>query len=183
MSHIDQSILKLTGPTAVYIDWANVYGWEKSLPYPISPLKLYRYLKTYPEIYALNFYFGTDTHPKAKAFLNQIKKIGFTLITKPVKYVVVNQKPKILKRKCDFDLEICMHVLLNQINYETFIFFSGDGDFEPLYQHLISLHKHVIVIYAHHHLGREIYAMKNGVYKISVDKFKKIFDKKMPQDL
>ncbi len=53
-------------------------------------------------------------------------------------------------------------------NYESFIFFSGDGDFEPLYRMLLRLGKQVIVIFAHGHMGREVHELK-GVFRKAVD--------------
>ncbi len=38
--------LKLQGKTAVFIDWANVYNWKKSLKKKVDLKKLYLYLKT-----------------------------------------------------------------------------------------------------------------------------------------
>lgn len=160
--------LKLKGQTAVFIDYANVYGWNKSLKRPISPKKLFQYLKKYSEIKLINFYYGTDNHPKSKKFLQDIKKIGYRLTTKPVKHITLSLGHKI--RKCDFDIEICMAVYacLDK-NYSSFIFFSGDGDFAPLYQYLIEHHKQVIVVYCAGHIDRGIWSIKRGLFKIQID--------------
>ena len=164
-----KTTLTLTGKTAVFIDWANVYGWTNTLKTEINPRSLFQYLKKYSEIKTLNFYFGTDQHPKAKTFLSRIRKIGFTLITKPVKYITVNQKPLIKKRKCDFDIEITMDVFdCLENNYQSYVFISGDGDFAPLYQRLIKLNKQVIVIYAPKHIGREVWDIKKGLFKVKI---------------
>ncbi len=164
------TFLKLKGKTAVFIDWANVYGWRNSLKKAISPIKLFRYLKSYKKIKQINFYYGTDNHPKSKAFLTRIKNIGFHLRTKPVKHIKINDHPPIFKRKCDFDLEICMEILLNPNKFDSYIFFSGDGDFAPLYRYLIKQKKQVIVIYAKHHLGKEVWEMKKGIFKTEINK-------------
>ncbi|MBU1200312.1 hypothetical protein KJ953_02115 [Patescibacteria group bacterium] len=42
--------LKLRERTAVFVDWANVYGWRKSLKGEVNAGKLYRYLSSYKEI-------------------------------------------------------------------------------------------------------------------------------------
>lgn len=161
--------LRLNGKTAVFVDWANVYGWKKSLKKEVSPQKLYKHLKTYKEIKNIYFYFGTDTHPKSKQLLNRAKRIGYLVVTKPVKYIFVTQLKgkKIYKRKCDFDMEIAItvHELINK-DIQSFIFFSGDGDFEPLYKLLIDARKQVIVIYARGHLGKEVWDLKRGIFKV-----------------
>lgn len=53
-------------------------------------------------------------------------------------------------------------------NFESFIFFTGDGDFEPLYKLLIALNKQVTVVYTAGHLGREIWSIKKGLFKIQI---------------
>ena len=165
--------LKLKGKTAVFIDWANVYGWKKSLRKEVDATKLYRYLKTHKEVGTIYFCFGTDKHPKSKKQISQAKRLGYEIITKPVKYIIAAQieGKKIYKRKCDFDMEIAIkvHELLNK-DIKGFIFFTGDGDFEPLYKMLISLKKQVIVIYAHGHLGKEVWELERGIFKKAIDK-------------
>lgn len=197
--------LKLKGKTMVFIDWANVYGWTKSLKKEVNPQKLYKYLKNYKEIKQIYLYYGEDKHPKSKEFLIMVKKIGFNVVSKDVKYIPVSLDSshfknlareiksslasikklkaqdvekilqilnrKVLRRKCDFDMEISIdaHKSVTE-NVEAFLFFSGDGDFAPLYKFLINLHKQVIVIYAHGHMGKEIYQIKKGIFTKVIDK-------------
>lgn len=79
---------KLKGKTIVIIDWANVYGWFEKLKWKIDLKKLYDYLKSYPEIYDIRFYFGIeDGNKKSEEFNNKVKQIGFNVINKKVKYV------------------------------------------------------------------------------------------------
>lgn len=197
--------LKLKGKTCVFVDWANVYGWTKSLRKEVDPKKLYRYLKQYPQVQEINFYSGADKHPKSKEFLRRIKEIGFHIISKEVKYIPVsldsshfknlsqeiknslasieNLKAKdiekilqilsrsVLRRKCDFDMEISIDTHQAMKNdFESFLFFSGDGDFAPLYKLLINLHKQVIVIFTHGHMGKEVYQIKKGIFTKAVDR-------------
>lgn len=90
-----------------------------------------------------------------------------------MKYVLIAEVKgqKIYKRKCDFDIEIAIkvHKLLTK-DIQAFIFFTGDGDFEPLYRLLIDLGKQVVVIYAHGHLGKEVWELKRGIFKKVIDK-------------
>lgn len=161
----------LKGKTAVFIDWANVYGWKKSLKSEIDIYALYKYLRSYKEIGEIYLYFGKDNHPKSEEFLNESEKIGYKIITKPVKYILVEnlEKEKIYRRKCDFDMEVCIdaHKKIAE-NFDSFVFLTGDGDYEPLYRLLIELKKQVIVIYTKGHLGREIWNMKSGIFKVEI---------------
>jgi uncharacterized LabA/DUF88 family protein len=165
--------LKLKGKTAVFVDWANVYSWQESLKQKVDTEKLINYLKTYSQIKAVNFYFGTDKNPKSEAFLNKVKTEGYKLTTKPVKYILVTKVTgqPVYRRKCDFDIEICIdvHKLLDE-SFDSFVFFTGDGDFSPLYELLVQHKKQVVVIFTHGHMGREIYEMNNRVFTKAIDK-------------
>lgn len=156
------------GMAAVFVDWANVHGWEKTLKLEINPGKLFLYLSEYQEIKSVRLYFGKDIHEKSGQFLNKAKEIGYEVITKPVKYILAGEvsKQKIFIRKCDFDMETCIdvHHFLKE-GFESFIFFTGDGDYAPLYQMLINLRKQVIVIYTSGHLGREVWDIRSGLFK------------------
>ena len=199
-----KQVLKLKGKTAVFIDWANVYGWKKSLKKEVDPEKLFGYFKKYPQVEEINFYYGKDKHPKSKQFLKKMEEVGFRVISKEVKYIPVSLdsshfrniakevktsliatstlkteeveqllqilSKKILRRKCDFDIEIVMDVYRCLQTIDTYILFSGDGDFAPLYNLLIRLKKQVIIIFAHGHLGKEIYQIKHGIFTKAVDK-------------
>ena len=164
--------LLLRGKTIVLIDWANVYRWKDSLKREPDPFNIFTYLKTYKDIEDARFYFGTDINEKSKAFLQDIEKAGFTVITKPVKYVPAAKVDGriVYRRKCDFDMEVCIdvHALL-KLDYQGFIFFTGDGDYEPLYKMLIQLRKQVIVVYTKGHLGREVWNMKSGIFKVELE--------------
>ena len=156
----------LKGDAITFVDWANVHGWEKSLKREIDPAALFAYLKSYSEIQEIRLYFGKDAHPKSIAFLDAAEKTGYAITTKEVKYILEGQVggQKIYRRKCDFDIEICIDVHEAIEKTRTCIFFTGDGDFAPLYQKLIGLHKQVIVVYAPGHLGREVWDIKKGLF-------------------
>lgn len=69
MKSVIKQTLKLKGSTAVFIDWANVWGWRDVLEKPLDAKLLYKYLKSYPQIESLNFYFGTDNNPESQEIL------------------------------------------------------------------------------------------------------------------
>jgi len=81
--------LKLKGKAVVFVDWANIYGWRKSLGKEVNPKKLYKYLRSYKEISEVCFYFGKDKNEKPRNFLEEVKKIGYKITTKPVKYIFI----------------------------------------------------------------------------------------------
>ena len=162
--------LKLKGKTVVFIDWANVYNWKKSIKKEPDPKLLFEYLQNYKNIQCVNFYYGLDSHPKSKKFLKEVEKIGYNLFTKLVKYIKIKET-EIKQRKCDFDIEICMSVYkCLEKDFDSFVFFSGDGDFAPLYEYLIKKRKQVIVVFEQGHLGREIYDINTSLYKLTLSK-------------
>jgi uncharacterized LabA/DUF88 family protein len=175
--------LKLKGKTCVMVDWANVYGWSHNLRKEVDEIKLFKYLKSYKKIEKINFYFGEDkTKIKSKEFLERIKKIGYDLVSKNVKFIKIFDdagKSFILKRKRDFDLEIGLDTMELVDKFETFIFFSGDGDFRTLYDRLIKRGKFVVVVYMYGCLGREVWEMKKGIFKASIAKLTDSVYKKM----
>ncbi len=170
MTKTEKQILKLNGKTAVFIDWANVYNWKKSLKKEINPQELFNFLKQYKSIKTNNLYFGRDKHIKSVNFLKKIEKIGYKLYTKDVKYIKI-EGTSIKQRKCDFDIEICMSVYdcLNK-GFDGFVFLSGDGDFAPIYEYLIEKRKQVIVIYTRGHLGKEVLNIEKGIYRTEINK-------------
>lgn len=160
--------LLLKGKAVVFIDWANVHGWERSLKRSINIQKLFSYLAGYKEVQSIRLYFGKDSHQKSVEFLAKAKTVGYQVITKPVKYILAGEvgEQKIYIRKCDFDMEVCIdtHRLMKE-GFESFIFFTGDGDYAPLYQMLINLRKQALVIYTSGHLGREVWDITRGLFK------------------
>lgn len=163
-----KQLLKLKGKTAAFVDWANVYHWKKVLKDSFDIKILFDYLRSYKLIKEINFYFGEDEHPKSKKFLEKTKKIGFRVITKKVKYIIVGKVGSTIvrERKCDFDIEICMDVYrLLEEGYQSFLFFTGDGDFAPLYRFLLEKKKQVLVIYEKGFLGREVWEIDRGIFK------------------
>ena len=140
----DVKILKLKGKTLVIVDWANIWGWQMGL----TPVKIWNYFKNYKEVLVQNFYFGLDENDKSEAYLKEVVKLGFKLISKPVKYILG-------KRKCDFDLEIGLDCFENIDKYDSFVIMSGDGDFATLYERLLKKNKQVVVIFGKNHLGKE----------------------------
>lgn len=90
---------KLKGKTLVFIDWANVYGWFKKLKWQVDEKKLFKYLKSYPQIKEIRFYFGFEKgNKKSEEFQKEIKKIGYNLVSKELKWVPVSLDKSYFKK-------------------------------------------------------------------------------------
>lgn len=71
------------------VDWANVWGWSKTLKWEVSPQKLFKFFNR-PKIIDKRFYYGVESdQQKSVNFKLEIESIGFTSVFKEVKWVPV----------------------------------------------------------------------------------------------
>ena len=150
------------------VDLTKPLAWTKAKPQERKMLADLQgnILKGHGRDYTTNLFLHFDA----------AEKTGYAITTKEVKYIWEGQVggQKIYRRKCDFDIEICIDVHEAIEKTHTFIFFTGDGDFAPLYQKLIGLHKQVIVVYFPGHLGREVWDIKKGLFKAQLKNLMRI---------
>ncbi len=182
----------LQGQTLVLIDWANVFNWLRGGASEVDPKQLYDYLRTYPNIDRICLFAGEDEHPKSKEFLEECRKIGYEVISKKVKYIptLVENSPfweslkelvpekklatlrnqPVLRRKCDFDVELSKELLLNLEKYHTYILFSGDGDYATVIEEIMKREKRVFIVSSPRALGKELRAMQTQkIHPLFVD--------------
>ena len=89
-----------------------------------------------------------------------------------------NLKLPVMRRKCDFDVEIARDVLNLQDSYDTLLLFSGDGDYSALTIDLIKKGKKVITVFAPGHLGKEYLEIHDKLfYACPVDNLKNSLQK------
>lgn len=77
----------------------------------------------------------------------------------------------VMRRKCDFDVEIARDVFNTSCIFSQLILFSGDGDYAALVDDLISKGKKVILVFAPEHKGRE-YIQKKGLFLCTINNLK-----------
>lgn len=153
---------QIQGKALVLIDWANLYAQQKKLGWKISVENLYCYFqKEYPSIIdKVMIFHGKDPrNPKSQQFLEKCEKIGYSVVSKEVKYLRARNSEE--RRKCDFDCEISIEMLENINNYDTFLLFSGDGDFKYITEKMLDREKWVFIISRKQSIGRELWDMKN----------------------
>lgn len=66
-----------------------------------------------------------------------------------------NLSAPILRRKCDFDCEIVMDVMLKLNEFDGVILFSGDGDYKAIIEYLLNQKKQAIVVHPFGKRGKE----------------------------
>jgi len=76
------------GSTAVYIDAANILYSQQTLGWKVDYKKLIKYFKSQCELIFIGFYYGTISKNKGQErFFRMLKDRGYSLRTKPVKYI------------------------------------------------------------------------------------------------
>lgn len=143
------------GKATVFIDAANIELSAKDLHFQIVYRKLYDWLNDKCELTFIGFFtvrFGNRRHD---AFLTVLKKAGYKLITKPLKFIKNKNGNKHI-RKANFDVEITVEAMKRVNTFKTFILFSGDSDFDYLIKELKKRDKTVIVVSLKYHISKEL---------------------------
>ncbi len=65
--------------------------------------------------------------------------------------------------KCNFDVEMAMHMMMKAEKYDTIMLFSGDSDFGGLLQYLKTKGKKVVVVSTRSRMSRELEAVADVV--------------------
>jgi len=121
-----------TKPKAiVFIEGSNVYFAQKKMGKWLDWVKTKRFLEKTYEIIEIRYYIGVRRQdPKMRSFLKKLRKIGFKVITKPVKKIIDEAGREL--EKANFDVEITGDTLESTTRLDIVILFSGDSDFQYL---------------------------------------------------
>lgn len=115
----------------VFIEGSNVYFAQKKMGKWLDWVKVNKYLSKTYDVRGIHYYAGVRKNDqKVQAFLRKLGKVGFTIISKPVKIIIDETGRKI--EKANFDVEITGNVLKSLGSIEAIILFSGDSDFDYL---------------------------------------------------
>lgn len=196
MKNTDEQLIKeirekwFVGRTAVYIDYANLVGTQGKIGWHVEVSRLKSFFSLFPQVGKIKFYYGQlESEVNSKLFLEQVRTLGFDVITKPVKIIRKSidvsgtdlESPAVLynfirstfirildvetiaflnskladlnrsgklylqDRKCNFDVEIGVDLLLDAPKYDCVVLMSGDSDFADIIKRVIALGKTVIV--------------------------------------
>lgn len=159
--------------TAVFIDAANILYSQQTLGWQLDYKKLAEVLKKDFKMIFLGFYYGEIKENKGQErFFQMLKDRGYTLRTKPVKYI---KTPKGTILKGNLDIELAYDVFRLQKKFDMCILFSGDSDFEIVLKYLRTLKKHVIVVSSKGHVSIEL--IKNSDKYLDLKKFRSILER------
>lgn len=133
-----------------FVDASNIIYGAKAEGWFIDQKKLSAYLKVKFKAKKAFFYYGKDSKDiKKEKFLKKLKQFGFILRVKEIK-----RFGKRTKANCDVDMT--MDLLLKIDEYDKAVVLTGDGDFAPLFYHLQSKGKEVVIISSPKRTAREI---------------------------
>lgn len=165
----------IKGRTAIYIDAANLERsvqsffvnpndildefkncFPEQLCWRLDYSKFDAFFRSICDLKEIKFYsadFQTESHRRFFWFLDKALKIK--LITKPLKEYSDHSLAH-PHRKANFDVEIAVDATHRLNNYDTFVLFSGDCDFEYLLKFLRGQGK-IVIIFSHAgHVAKEL---------------------------
>jgi uncharacterized LabA/DUF88 family protein len=166
--------IRKTGKTAVFIDAANILYSQKTLGWQVDYKKLINCLKKDFKLIFVGFYYGEiKTNNGQQRFFQMLQDRGYTLRTKPVKYIKT-QKGTILKG--NLDIELAFDILRLKEKFSTCILFSGDSDFEAILKYLREKRKKVIVVSTKGRIAIEL--IRNCDKYINLKKLRHLLERK-----
>ena len=159
----------LNGKIAIFIDASNIFYSQKTLGWRVDYKKLKNYFAKEGKIYGLFFYTGfVGKATKQTKFLKHLRKLGYHVLAKEVKFVKIANGKFIPKGNLDVEMAVDMTTKCNE--FDSALVMSGDGDFAYAIDYLKQRHKQVIVISTRGHIAREL--LKRAKY-IDLRKLKK----------
>ncbi|MCG2740781.1 MAG: NYN domain-containing protein [Syntrophaceae bacterium] len=96
-----------SGKTNVYIDFANVHGWQEKLGWHVEIKRLKQLLDSFSSVEKVRFYNGTLLgDDKSELLIKDAQKYGYMVVTKPVKLMklsvdvsgISSDSPDVLKQ-------------------------------------------------------------------------------------
>ena len=144
-SHNNNNLL-FTGKCVVFVDAANLANSAKKFGKTVDYKRFAQYFHSCNQATSLRYYGPTFHAKKQQGFFGMLDKIGFTIITKPIK-VIRDQKSHHDIHKANFYVELAVDAVILLKYFDVFILFSGDSDFVYLCQYL-KRHKKTIVIFS-----------------------------------
>jgi uncharacterized LabA/DUF88 family protein len=161
--HVEKLRASVKGRIAVAIDAANLHKsvagmvtGDAGTRYAVDYRKFKVFFAALGDLKRIGLYtaaFGDEGHHKFLYFLK--KGLGFHLNTKPIKEYL-DHTPEHPHRKANFDVEIAVDGTFTMGDFDTFVLFSGDCDFEYLVRFLRGHGKTVVVISHHNHIAAEL---------------------------
>ena len=146
------------GRTAVFIDAANIYFSQQTLGWRVDLKKLISYFKKETDLVRIAFYGAINPdNARERKFHDFLEIIGYTVRHKEIKFIKDDRKtPLGGHHKGNIDVELTIDAVHLKDQYDTFVLFSGDSDFESLIKYLKGFQKRCVVISTTGHVSIEL---------------------------
>lgn len=149
--------------TVIFIDGSNTYFAQKKSGFWLDWVKVKHFFEKQYKVLEYRYYVGLRENDKGmESFLHKLEKIGFKVITKPVKIIVNERGEKV--EKANFDVEMTADILLNLKKINMIIMFSGDSDFAYLCQLIHKEHKKIYFFSSKRTLAWELRKTSDGFF-------------------
>lgn len=145
------------GNVYVFIDASNIYHSQKKLRWKIGFVRLKEYFEKHTTLGKIYYYTAYDPdYTQQRKFLDLLEISGFIVRKKKVKFI----KDVGLKEggfhKGNLDVELTIDAVHNRDNFQSFILFSGDSDFEALIKYMKAYNKNCVVFSTKDHISIEL---------------------------
>ena len=126
-------------------------GWR------IDFLKLKKYLECCVGLGKIYYYTAYDPdYSQQCKFLDFLEIIGYIVRKKKVKFIKDKEMEEGGFHKGNLDVELTMDAMENRNDFQSFVLFSGDSDFEALLKHMRAYRKNCLVISTRGHISLEL---------------------------
>lgn len=129
--------------------------------------KFNKFFNSLSNLQKIRFYsanFASESHNKFLGFLK--RALQFKLGTKPLKEYD-DHTAETPHRKANFDVDIATDAVFTLKEYDTFVLFSGDCDFEYLLKFLRGQNKTTIVFSRTDHIAKELPPASNYYFDVA----------------
>jgi uncharacterized LabA/DUF88 family protein len=153
----------------IFIDDANMFYIQKEVGWKIDWNKFRNLILKYFKNVKFQYYLGMplekDKKTKNQKIQLDLEKIGFSVKTKPLKKIFIDNKRKEFKYKCNFDVEMALDVARMIDKLDVVIVISGDSDFLAVKDFCVEKHKVYLTICFERRVPWEIRKMKHVFFE------------------
>ena len=117
----------------LYIDDSNMYYLAKVNGWKVDYRKLHKWVADKNDVVYAKYFMGMPSWEPARgineALAKFYAKVGYQVITKPLKKIKDPTRPKGYRNKCNFDVEMHDEIMRDLPNVDVIYIATGDSDF------------------------------------------------------
>lgn len=131
---------------AVFVDGGNFFFLQRDeLRWWVDPKRLLEWIGHEGQVVEAIYYAGYDSSDMSQlGYLKALSYMGYSLVTKEIKFIEGNNGHQI--KKANMDCDLVADIFCMKDSYDTVYLVSGDADFASTLQRVRSLGKNFKVI-------------------------------------